>query len=62
MLINIISMDNNFNINVNYSTPCLVNNIKSFSIIFSYDLSNFILLIGHTENIDGNIFNFNSQK
>ena len=59
---NIISMDGNFNINVNYSTPLLVNNIKSFSIIFSYDLSNFILLIGHTENSQVNIFNFSSTE
>lgn len=59
---NIISMDNNFNINVNYSTPILVNNIKSFSIVFSFDLFRFILLIGHTENNNANIFNFNSTK
>ena len=65
--IHIISMDENFNIITNYSFPncdfnhnCDVNiyNIYSFSIIFSYELLNYYLIIAANGN-DG-FFNFTS--
>ena len=58
---NIISMNDNFEIIFNCSTPHIATNINSFSIVFSYDLSNHFLLIGYDDNqVSYNHFNFTS--
>ena len=62
-IINMFSMDDNFTVLSNYKSPTSskINNIQSFSIIYSYDFRNYYLILGTKDITDiKNYYNFTS--